>query len=1035
MNRSLVALATFAVIFVGWLGFCWLGQPPSNQELLANYAKVADYFSGAANVKGWPWWTPFFMQGSSLASSLSTVVTNLVLITLGSVGGLLVGPKLAALFFLLLSPFTMYVFVRRLTGQEWQAFIAGVLYLTAPSLLLRMGYVEHISILSSMALLPLVFWGTLRYLDAPNYFNAVVTAICGALLTLTYAKVAVLTFPALLIFAVWAWVARASLRIPSLGTMAVCIGSYVLLAVLIHLPAIRETGFAARFEPAMLDGWQQAFASTSVITWLDFQGLLTSGTTTAPPGRDGEFLGLLPILILGLALIFRRSLFHEGRNGSICRLFLALALFCQWLSFGPYFALTAHVAFLKAAFEAPHISVTLAWLLLAFQVWLIFLLFPRDLPRRHWLAAIASLIYLFIPGFHFLEKLPLYGDIRAPHDVFQTCGIFCVTVATACVATALFSVISQRRALFILSIVAAGAILIVNTLSVTLDLRKSPLDAKLFPDFLEAQKFLSEHKVDGRVMPMSGRYFYLLTPMLSGRPLVTEAFNSFYMARGTAQLQQASYNSVSNLRTFLNTTGTSHLLLDKRDPQLPKELQDKYREFFPVVFENEHFAILENADYLAPAYLATDIATTDASDVATAIAALELAKYHIALIKSEEQVFSNRKPVAKVANGTIEFLDASSKEGKPFSKVAALEPRAAHYQKISLAGPAESGFLIVPESYHPDWTARSNQGPLKTYPAISGLLAVEVPAGLSQVTLTFDAPVWYDLCATASLISWLIAAGFLGGAFLLPARLKAPLFAYPVADAPPSTKAGERKPVQKPIIILPTYNEKLSVEKVLNLALAQSPAVQVLVVDDNSPDGTAEIVQRHPEFSRRVHLIQRAGKLGLGSAYKDGFQWALDRGYDACLEMDSDLSHDPVDVPRLIETLNEGYDLAIGSRYMKGIRVINWPEERLLLSTFASKYVRTVTRLPLTDATSGFKAIRAEALASLDWKKFRAEGYGFQIELHYYLWQNGWRIKEIPIVFTERSEGQTKMTPGIAIEAAWRVILLGLEGRREHSDT
>jgi dolichol-phosphate mannosyltransferase len=120
---------------------------------------------------------------------------------------------------------------------------------------------------------------------------------------------------------------------------------------------------------------------------------------------------------------------------------------------------------------------------------------------------------------------------------------------------------------------------------------------------------------------------------------------------------------------------------------------------------------------------------------------------------------------------------------------------------------------------------------------------------------------------------------------------------------------------------------------------------------------------------------------------------------------------------------------------MKGIRVINWPEERLLLSTFASKYVRTVTRLPLTDATSGFKAIRAEALASLDWKKFRAEGYGFQVELHYYLWQNGWRIKEIPIVFTERSEGQTKMTPGIAIEAAWRVILLGLEGRREHSDT
>jgi dolichol-phosphate mannosyltransferase len=153
----------------------------------------------------------------------------------------------------------------------------------------------------------------------------------------------------------------------------------------------------------------------------------------------------------------------------------------------------------------------------------------------------------------------------------------------------------------------------------------------------------------------------------------------------------------------------------------------------------------------------------------------------------------------------------------------------------------------------------------------------------------------------------------------------------------------------------------------------------------------------------------------------------MENGYDACIEMDADLSHDPADIPHLIEKLNEGYDLAIGSRYLGGVRVMDWPEYRLLLSTGASRYVRILTGMPLTDATSGFKAIRSTALRLLDWKRFKAEGYGFQVELHYFLWKAGCAVKEVPIVFTERRKGRTKMTPGIAWEAAVRVAQLAFQ--------
>ncbi len=243
----------------------------------------------------------------------------------------------------------------------------------------------------------------------------------------------------------------------------------------------------------------------------------------------------------------------------------------------------------------------------------------------------------------------------------------------------------------------------------------------------------------------------------------------------------------------------------------------------------------------------------------------------------------------------------------------------------------------------------------------------------------------------------------------------------------------ETLPSARPLLVLPTYNEAISLPLVLARLFSVPSAPHVLVIEDASPDGTAAVVRTHAEFGRRLFMVERVGKLGLGSAYRDGFSWALERGYTAALEMDADLSHDPDDVPRLLAALDAGADLAIGSRYVQGISVVHWPLSRLLLSMGAGYYVRLLTGLPLTDPTSGFKAIRRQALERLMREKVAAEGYGFQIELHFKAHRLGLRLQEIPIVFTERRDGQSKLSAGIAFEAISLVPRLGLSrifGRR-----
>lgn len=231
----------------------------------------------------------------------------------------------------------------------------------------------------------------------------------------------------------------------------------------------------------------------------------------------------------------------------------------------------------------------------------------------------------------------------------------------------------------------------------------------------------------------------------------------------------------------------------------------------------------------------------------------------------------------------------------------------------------------------------------------------------------------------------------------------------------------------KKLVIIPTYNEIDNISKMIDTVMTLTGDYDMLVIDDGSPDGTAAVVkERKNEFPSRLHLLERSGKLGLGTAYIMGFKWALEQDYDYVFEMDCDFSHNPNDLERLFERAVEGNDVVVGSRYVQGVNIINWPMSRLLLSYTASMYVRYITRMPVHDATAGFVCYSRRALETIDLDKVQMKGYGFQIEMKYSAWRLGLKVSEVSIIFTERREGISKMNTGIFGEALFGVLKLPL---------
>ena len=232
--------------------------------------------------------------------------------------------------------------------------------------------------------------------------------------------------------------------------------------------------------------------------------------------------------------------------------------------------------------------------------------------------------------------------------------------------------------------------------------------------------------------------------------------------------------------------------------------------------------------------------------------------------------------------------------------------------------------------------------------------------------------------------------------------------------------------MNKILVVSPTYNEKINIRELICRILEVGDNIDILIIDDNSPDKTAEIVKELKKNNNKINLLEREGKLGLGTAYCLGFKWALEQGYEHIIQMDADLSHNPQDIPHLLENI-KNYDMVVGSRYIQGVNVVNWPMRRLILSYCANYYAKVITGIPVKDATGGFKCFRKDVLRALNLDAINSEGYSFQIEINFLAWIKGFRIKEIPIVFFDRTIGESKMNRKIIFEAILMVPKLKLK--------
>jgi hypothetical protein len=747
--------AGVVVCLVAVAVFCWLRIPVSDQELLANFAKAGDFFRGVESVRGLPWWSPNFLQGTSLAMAWGYMFSNVVMLATALPFGFLAGSKVAVGLCLLAGSVGMFLFLRRWNARGLAAWLGAVLFLLNPSVLTRAVGFEHFVVVVSLAVLPWVFWALLGVVREGSARSALVFGVCFSLLALAYGKTGLMALPVLGVFAAVEYFRRPRAERPGWRIWALAAGVVCVLAVLPNLPALREAGFVAMFEFGPFDGWQQAFSTKSALSWLDRGGWLGAGMDPgfAPTTLNGGTYWATAAVIAAALFL---GLLHGGELGGKTRLMLALALGAFWLSFGPRSVLGGHFEFLRMSMGAADFTPAVAWFLLVVQVWIIFRLVPQgSTPWR--LAAIGfSLVYLLVPGFRLLEFLPIYRNIRAPFDFYQVTGSVCLIGAVAMAAGVL---LEKVRWVFLRRGIAVAFVLLaaVDIAPYARPFFHERLGQGVWRDFLETQEFLKTAPEPGRVYAFSGRYFYLMTPWLSGRPLAAESFNSYLHQRGAAILQASAFLNDERMATYFRVAGVAYLLVDKTDPDTKPDMQAKLRGIFPVVFENENMALLGVGNPLGYGFLARDFLQTGTDSPETAIAAIGGAEHNLAMIQTSGLAVDEPGLRGKIIEGRIAASEGKVLDkGKAFARATRRE--GGTYQRVEFEPAGESGWLIFNEAWHPDWTAREGVEERKIHRAMLAFSAVQT-TGQAGVAFEFQQPWWYNHCAWTSLAGWAVALG------------------------------------------------------------------------------------------------------------------------------------------------------------------------------------------------------------------------------------------------------------------------------------
>jgi Bacterial membrane protein YfhO len=741
------------------VGIVWLFKGPTDQELLANAAKALDFHPWSG------WWSASFLGGASQAPGLTTLFSYLLLKAFIAPFGAIVGSKLAALLAALIGGLGVSVFLNRWTNDARAAWLGGVAYILGPQMALRLGANEHLPVVFAMVFAPWVLWSLLRLATKPSWHEPLILALLSAGMTLTFTKLAVVFAPMALLFALHLLLGKdADERRDFLTGLGRALLLSIPLAVIPLLPTLREVAWLALFKFDPFAAWQQNFSLNSALSWFDRGNFLQQGMPvgfTADMG--GFYVGLIALLVGILAL--KLSLDQEEGDHFNSRLVGALKvtffglLLTTWLSAGPRSLVQGLLEFLKSATGASDLVIPLFWLVSVGQCVLLWVIWPRHAYRDYVRIAVL-LIYLLVPGFRVLELFPFAHDIRAPWSVWQVCGSLVVAVLFGVAGSIVLARFSGKKK-------SAGglALLLVLLLSgdysvYLLRYASGTLPQGTYPAFEQICAQMRQLPYNGNVYPLSGRYFYLQIPQLTGKSIEQEAFNSYFGLAWRRQMQGVIMSSGDAIRDGLSVLGCGYVFLDKQDPNTPQDLQNAFRGIFPVVLENEFFAVLGNPGSLAPGFLAKDFVILPPESYAMAPAILQLmVKNIIALeMKGVNPSIAGFAGQAKSQNQLELLPKYQAQAGAPFVRLPLDGSSTADGQTLNYHLPENfSGWLVSTMAYHPDWTVTIDGKPSQTTRAEAALLGTYVPNGSHEVVFRFKAPAWYSLSLFLGALSWIMA--------------------------------------------------------------------------------------------------------------------------------------------------------------------------------------------------------------------------------------------------------------------------------------
>jgi len=742
----------------------WLLAPISREEGFADTSRYPDVFKGLI-AHGPSWWTPNYMLGQHLSTmyvaGLSIGLLSLGVKCLGFLIGAMASFKMVVILFAAGSLVSMNALIRSMGGSRLIGIVGAGFYLLIPVMMARGPVYEHFGQFMTFIFTPLLFRGIIAVAERRSPAEIVLLGVAAAGLALSYAKVAVIMAPVLALWA-WAVLRERSDWQPLIKAYVMSLGVAVLCGLVPLLPGAKEFANAAGFLFDPLDGWKSHYSFKTALSLIDPSNYLLTGLGPDYESDSAFFhMGVVPLLLLSLGLALRGL--AEWRKSKVGFWFLILNaswLIGLWFSAGPAGILGGHLDLLKHAQQMLDTNIPFAWLSLVWLGWVAWLTAKHLFRERVIPAFIATVAFLMLPVFHVAELLfPMFRDIRAPESFFSTTGFCCLAAATALVSGEIFTqLIPQGRRMALAG--ASLGIMLFQLLSMSQIYTSRLLPNDLWKDYSAACEFLKSAPIEGRVHPLSGRYFYLTLPQQAGRAVDTEASGRHFQLKWVRHLEAAGNASGDTLKSYLNLAGVAYILLDKEDPFSPKQMQDFFRSIYPVAFENKYFAVLANPGTLYPAFLARDFVALPKESYAMAPATLQLLPQNLITVETGG-VDSNMPGFAGQAKGPnqIELLQQyQGKAGQPFGRVPLVGNRMDDYQRMTYQlPPTVSGWLVVSEAYHPDWTVTIDAKPTEVHRAESALLSAYVPSGSHEVVFQFKVPAWYSLCLVFGALSWIVA--------------------------------------------------------------------------------------------------------------------------------------------------------------------------------------------------------------------------------------------------------------------------------------